>query len=308
MASIPRPTYVLCAALLLAGLNGCTAERTATPPPASPGPSSPEPSSPTRDVDAEESTSRPAAGPTTTSADDRATAACRGSERRAVRGVEFPLQQTIDDVMRSTSGASSDAAARVRARAEWAERTVLEQCDRPTAAMRSFARVADRRGRAGLGPEDLDAVMSAYSTWARSVGLGDTARALSLSLDQCRAVQDRVVASYRTWWRWSATGRVWWLELTFRNTLARGLFATLSGRARVTSPGPGPRALEWGASSGDYATVPPGTSRHLVRLGSNGPYVATGPSDGLRVEDVVVSTDLPDRGSWWCSLPVPERS
>ncbi|QIK65466.1 hypothetical protein G7072_03145 [Nocardioides sp. HDW12B] len=314
MLSPLRPTGALCAAMLLVGLvglSGCTAEGPATPPPAGPETSAeprtsagPESPSPTRDVDGGESSSGTAAGPP--SADDRESAACRRSERRAVRGVEFPLQQTIDDVMRSPSGASSAAAARVRARAAWVERTVLGQCSRPSAAARDFVRVAGGRGRTALGSDDLDAVMSAYSTWARSVGFGSTASALSRGLHECRAVQDRASASYRTWWRRSGTGRVWWLELTFRNDLPRRLFATLSGRARVSSPGSA--VLEWGASSGDHATVPRGTSRHLVRLGSNGPYVGTGPSEVLLVEEVVVSTDLPGRASWWCSLPVPERS
>lgn len=228
------------------------------------------------------------------------------------------MQQAIDDVMRSTSGASGDAADRVRARAAWAESTVLETCDRPTQPVRDFARVARQRTQADLGSDGLDAVMRSYATWARSVGFGDVTRALSVSLERCRAVQRRVDASYRTWWRWSERGRVWWLELTFRNDLTRGLFTSLSGRMRVTRPGPQPsgapggagrgRTLEWGASSGDNATVPPGTSRHLVRVESNTPYVTTGPTAALRVEDVVVTADLPGRGSWWCSLPVPERS
>ena len=217
------------------------------------------------------------------------------------------MQRSIDEVMRSTSGVSAEAAARVKARAERVERTILERCDRPTSAMRTYVRVVRQRTMDELGSAGLDAVMSAYSAWAQSVGVEDVASELSNSLERCRMLKGRVHASYRTWWRWSETGRDWWIELTFHNGLPRALLGTLSGRARVAYGGNEPAEIRhWGASSVDYAPIRRGTSRFLVWAGANGPYVATGPSGTLRVEDVEVSTTPPGARSWWCSLPVPE--
>jgi hypothetical protein len=232
--------------------------------------------------------------------------------------MEFATQRVVDEVMRATTGMSEAAADLLRKHVGRAAQTVLGQCARPSAAMADYLRVVRQRSRSALGPDDLDAVMTAYSAWAGSVGAGKVTQALTDALEDCRLIQTKLDASYRTWWRRSETGRVWWLELRFHNGFSRGLFATLSGRARVTQMSgrsgrsadgvPRAQTLQWGAGSGDYAPIPPGSSRHLVRLWGNGPYVTTGPSGTFRVENVEVSTDLLRARSWWCSLQVPECS
>jgi hypothetical protein len=74
--------------------------------------------------------------------------------------------------------------------------------------------------------------MSAYSGWAESVGAGNVTRKLTTALKECRRINLHVQASYRVWWRWSDTGREWWIELTFRTLLRRPWSATMSGRAQ----------------------------------------------------------------------------
>ena len=303
MVPTRRSAYVMCVTLLLGGVQGCTANENPSAPAARP-----EASPSTGDDSAEERKRTPGASTSPgASPSDPGTAECLARQRRAVQGMAFSMQQSIDEVMRSTDGVSADAAARVKARAERVERTLLKRCDRPTTAMRTYVRVVRQRTMDKLGSAGLDAVMSAYSAWAQSVGVEDVASELSNSLERCRMLRGSVHASYRTWWRWSDTGRDWWIELTFHNGLPRAWTATLSGRARMSYGGDGRGEIRrWGASSADYATVRRGTSHYLVWLGANGPYVATGPSGTLRVEDVGVSMDLPGARSWWCSLPVPE--
>jgi hypothetical protein len=230
---------------------------------------------------------------------------------------EFRMQQAIDALMGSTTRVSAGAAHRVGARAERVRDAVMEQCLQPSAAMAAYVRISRQHSAGVLSHRELDAVLSAYGSWARSVGAGQVVEHLRGSLRACRALQRGVHISHRVWWSWTDTGRLWWIELAFRNDLPRGLFATLSGRVRVSDltgqriwwPPAGPRragVMTWGGSSGDYATIRPGISRHLVGLGA-GPYVATGPDGSFEVERVEVSVDVPGRW-WWCTLPVPERS
>lgn len=150
-----RSAFVLCVALLLGGVQGCTSNE--------------RPSAPAARSEASPSTlgasSSPGASP-----GDPGSAECLARERRAVQGIASSMQHSIDAVMRSISGVSVDAAARVKVRAERAERTILERCDRPSTAMRRYLRVVRQRTTEELGSDDLDAVMSTYSAWAQSVG------------------------------------------------------------------------------------------------------------------------------------------
>ena len=307
-----RLRHALCAGLLLSGTQGCVASE--APLAASPTSETPA-STATASVDPQQAPS----DATSTAAPDPGqpvTAACLVRERRAAAATEFRVQLAFDDLMRSTNGVSRDAAQRVAAQVDRAETVVLEDCDRPSATMRTFLRVARQRSSDAFTSNDLDAMMSAYSRWARSVGVPGVTRRLTNALEACRTLNGRVQVSYRTWWRWSGTGREWWIELTFHSGLRRAWTATLSGRVRAThlngrstsSTGKdsGASVVQWGASSYDYATVSPGTSHYLVVLDANDPYVATGPTGTFRVEDVQVSTES-GMGSWWCSLPVPER-
>jgi hypothetical protein len=239
------------------------------------------------------------------------------TRRAALLGCVVAPQKATDDLMRSTSGVSAGAAARVAARAKLARRAVSQQCDRPSAAMRNYLRVAQHRSRAVLSHQDLDAVMSAYSVWVRSVGAGDVAQKLRRAQQGCRTLKRQVHLSYRVWWRWNEVGRVWWIQLTYRNGLARSLDGSLYGRVRVTDlmgerfwwRGRYRRSglLTWGGSSADFAVIRPGTSQQLVAPGAD-PYVATGPLGDFEVENVEVTVGVPGLRSWWCSLPVPEKS
>lgn len=159
--------------------------------------------------------------------------------------------------------------------------------------------------------------MDAYARWAATVGEPDVALNLRRSQDGCRALQRQVKVTYRVWWSWHGTGRTWWIELTYRNRLARTLTATLFGDVRVTglvgqkvwTPHGERRSgvLQWGASSADYGPIRPGESGQLVLLGDD-PYVSTTADGTFRVEDVGVSTNIPGIRAAWCSLPVPESS
>ena len=84
----------------------------------------------------------------------------------------------------------------------------------------------------------------------------------------------RVDASYRTWWRWTETGKAWWVDITLDNRTGKVLDGGMDGRAMVTkmledppasedgpNPGPGKDAiLSWGGSSAEIIELQPGTT------------------------------------------------
>lgn len=242
---------------------------------------------------------------------------CRSRERATVRRVAYPMQKATDDLMRSLDDASVVAARRVAARAHLSRRWVLEHCDRLSTEMRQYLRVASRRSDDALSYRDLRAVMNAYTAWAEAVGEGKVAHDLRRSQQGCRELKRKVDASYRVWWRWTQTGRTWWIELRFRSRLTRTLHTSLDGRVRVThlvgervwSPRGYRRAgvMTWGGSSADLAVIRPGESRQLVAPGAD-PYVSVASDGVFSVERVEVTVGIPGLRSWWCSLPVPEGS
>ena len=295
------------ASLLLVALQGCTEDQTSTKPPRSGVSMSSADASPDR---TDPSSSVPS---TAVSTPARAGAtACLAQERRAASGVAYRLQG-VDRALGSSTGSSVGAGQRVEDEAELAEQAVVKVCDRLSAAMRTFLRVTHQRSSDGLTPDDLDAVVSAFAAWGRSVGADNATRETVSAFHGCRTLRDGLTTSYQAWWRWNGTGRDWWVELTFRNELRRTLHASLRGRARIThgsgsSTPPGSdrrsRTLQWGASSWDYATIPPGTSRHVLPLGPDYDYryVATGPSETLHVLDAGVSVQSDAAGL--CEVPV----
>ena len=85
--------------------------------------------------------------------------------------------------------------------------------------------------------------------------------------------------SNRVWWGWTATGRVWWVELTWDNRTGHPVGGSIDGDVRVTGllpdafgwsaqaarSGPGHKGrIGWGGSSADFVEVAPGTSRQVV--------------------------------------------
>lgn len=130
----------------------------------------------------------------------------------------------------------------------------------------------------------------------------------------CGELHRNVTGSYRLLWRWTDTGREWWVEMQFRSAFMRPLFGEYAGRVRVTGLQdndwhPARRhgravVLGWGGSSGDSGSIPPGESRTLVYQGVD-PYVATRPDGVVTVEDAGVTVW---QGRRWCGLPMPERS
>jgi hypothetical protein len=304
-----RFSGALCTALLLGGIQGCTAEEAPT---SSVAENENAGSGAAASSDPRNPPPPPSAVP---NSGEQGTVACVARERHVAEEIEFRMQQAVDAVMDSESGISLAAGRRIAAVTDRIETTVLRRCDRLSPAMRTFVRVARRESSDGLTSIDLDVVLAAYSGWGRSVGT-PSVTSVKKALRDCRRLKQRIRASYRTWWRWTDTGREWWIELTVHNGLHRSWTATLFGRARVTDPA-GPAVpstnqdidatlVEWGASSRDYATVPPGTSRHLIAL-SDHAYLATGPSGTLQVDDAGVSMRAGVR-AWWCELPVPESS
>jgi hypothetical protein len=242
--------------------------------------------------------------------------ACRDRQQDVVVGSAYPMQKAIDDVMSSASRASSVGARRVAARAEIARSEVLERCDRVPPAMRPYLAAAHGVGRS-LTQEELKAVMAPYASWAKATGQAPTARKLLRAERGCRIILRHVTASYRVWWRWTDSERVWWIELSFDSDLDRTLAASLDGEVRATgltrskvwTPQGYSTAgvLTWGGSSADDAVVRPGLTRKLVAP-SAGPYVITARDGSFEVQRVAISVGVPGTQSWWCSLPVPERS
>lgn len=247
---------------------------------------------------------------------DAETERCLDRQQAMVIGIAYPLQKATDDLMQSASGASPVGARRVAARAEITRAKVLERCDRVPPAMRPYLSAA--RGVGGdLTQEDLTAVMAGYASWAEATGQASTAKKLLRAQRGCRVIQRHVTVSYRVWWRWNDTERVWWIELTFDSDLDRSLAASLDGRVRATGltrskvwTPKGYRSageLTWGGSSADDAVVRPGLTRKLVAPVA-GPYVYTARDGIFEVRRVTISVGVPGLRSWWCSLPVPERS
>lgn len=141
-------------------------------------------------------------------------------------------------------------------------------------------RVADKRfvrrigahTRVALTLRDVERLAAARIRWAFATGQGDLVRRDARELRQCRALWRELDLSYRVWWRWTETGRAWWLVLDSDNRTGRRLWAATGGRVHVSGldlrEGQGlepPVRLVWGGSSSDSVYLPRG--RFSQRIG-----------------------------------------
>jgi hypothetical protein len=141
-----------------------------------------------------------------------------------------------------------------------------------------------------------------------------------LRVHACRAFKREFSVSHRVWWRWTETGKAWWIELTFDNRTSRGSYGGTDGSVRVTGlledpfgwgpadQGPGRPGVEhWGGSSADYLAPPRGVTRQIVAPGIDQDVHTT--ADGtIEITRINVYLAAPGSGEDSCLLPVPERS
>ena len=137
------------------------------------------------------------------------------------------------------------------------------------------------------------------------------------ALDFCRRhFFPRFEASYRIWWRWTETGKAWWVDLTLHNRLGKVLDGGMGGSARVTNmledppgwergpePGPGRNAtLHWGGSSAEVLELRPGTTT-LTAAPDIDTDIHTTADGTFRVSEMTLG--LTPRGEGFgCSPPV----
>ena len=102
---------------------------------------------------------------------------------------------------------------------------------------------------------------SATHNWTRSsrpgcaggpaVGAPESARHEIRDLESCRQeFFPRFDASYRIWWKWTDTGKAWWVDLAFDNRTGKVLDGSMGGTARVTKMLEDPFGWEHGPKPG----------------------------------------------------------
>lgn len=277
----------------------------------------------------------PAAGPTTATTEPTSTApapspaaedtatrddACLVAQVRAVKRLR--TWKAVGAVTSSETGVSAAAARWVREDAGRAAAEVEAACGNLPAPTRRYVRDLRRPTAAGLGHAQLDEVLAAWLRWGKAVDLEQPAERAIRELQACRGLMRDLSVSHRVWWRWTATGRAWWVELTWDNRTGRTVSGELFGEVRVTgllpdrfgwsasaaSAGPGRTGTEgWGGSSADGAWVRPGVSRQVLAPGADQDVHTT--EDGtFTVTDNTVFLYVPGPGLNTCLLPVPEES
>lgn len=245
---------------------------------------------------------------------------CSRAQRREIEEVSFDLiVEPNDEVTSSLSGSSDRAADLVRTRVPRVAEKMRKVCGFAPSGMAELLRVARRTG-ASLDDRGVDAVVAGYLRWADSVGHGAAARAKAQVVNECREFLRDFSASYRVWWRWTDTGRAWWVELTFDNRTGRTVAGSMDGAATASRaqewdfiserPVRGSFAdahFAWGGSSADYFHAPPGVSQQLVAP-STGTDVFTSSDGKLEVDEAELHGGGLDQPGWGCAIPVPEAS
>jgi hypothetical protein len=167
-----------------------------------------------------------------------------------------------------------------------------------------------------FGTRTIDRVLAGWLRWGAAVGAPRDPQAAIDNLNRCRTdLYPRVDASYRIWWRWTDTGKAWWIELTIDNRTGKTLWGGMDGYAEATEglddpfggapPAPGPGrdlSLTWGGSSADILEVRPGTQGILIAPDAD-TDVHTAANGALTVTDLNV--DLATEAMRYsCSIPV----
>jgi hypothetical protein len=319
-----RMLSTACATVLLAcgGLVGCTSRAdldgsTSSPlPPSSSGSGTREPANP-----APGSTAPGTAGPaeTTTGTGAAGDVPCAGDQRRALW--RMPMFEVTFPVTASTTGFSTVAGRRAREDAARTAERLRAACGFVPPAARRYVREVRRLTATAFDYRKLELLLQARLQWARTVDRERSAARDLRELRSCRALKDDVTVSWRVWWRWTETGRAWWVELTWDNRTGKTVVAaTLKGAARVTgllpdafgwsakasSTGPGRHEpIGWGGSSSDTAWIKPGRSRLIIAPGAD-QDVHTTATGTFHVTDVEVQVYSPAAGI--CAVPVPPTS
>jgi hypothetical protein len=244
---------------------------------------------------------------------------CSTAERRAARNIW--LWEVTSDFTSSPTGYSSRARAGAVKHTAKAEERLRDKCDGRVspafARFRNEIRAATEAPR--FGNRQLDRVLAAWLRWGSAVGEPDAARGQIRELERCRQeFFPRFDASYRIWWKWTDTGKAWWIDLYFDNRTGKVLDGGMSGVAKAThhlddpfgweqgpKTGPGKDAtLWWGGSSADFLELRPGMSTEHIAPDADLDVHTT--SDGtFRVVEMSVGLDI--RGErYGCSPPVPQ--
>jgi hypothetical protein len=215
------------------------------------------------------------------------------------------------------------AADTVRKHTTKAERRLLQKCDgRTPPAFRQFATaIQPTLATDRFGNPQLDKVLAAWLRWGSAVGAPEAARREIRDLESCRReFFPRFDASYRTWWKWTETGKAWWVDITFDNRTGKVLDGDMGGTAAVTKmlpdpfgwedgpkPGPGRNAtLSWGGSSAEVLELQPGTTT-LGAAPDIDQDVHTTADGTFRVTEMTVGVTA--RGErYGCSPPVRPES
>jgi hypothetical protein len=196
---------------------------------------------------------------------------------------------------------------------------LIERCDgrTPPGFNRFFRNLRQGSADPRFGDSQLNKVLAAWLRWGTAVGEPGSARQTISELRSCRRkVLPGFDASYQTWWRWTSTGKAWWVDITFDNRTGRALGGGAFGKAKVTgrlqdpfgwegtaSPGPGEDAdLRWGASSFDSFSAPPGTT--VWRVAPDADHDVHTTADGeVQVTEMTVYV-RPSNGGFDCATPV----
>ena len=197
---------------------------------------------------------------------------CLNAERRAAR--DYWLWEAVGEVTRSLSGSSVKARETVAKHTAKVERRLQDRCGgRAPAAFTQFSNDIQPVIATGrFGNRQLDQVLRAWLRWGSAVGAPEAASREIRVLASCRRFFPRFDASYRIWWKWTETGKAWWLQITFDNRTGKSVGGSMGGTAKVTNvledpfgwargpkAGPGKDAiLRWGGSSADFVVLKPG--------------------------------------------------
>jgi hypothetical protein len=302
-----RPAAAVLALVCVALLPGCEADGGDAGEPAASAPSStatPEEAATTTDAASE--------APGTSSAE------CEGAERRAARNIW--LWEAVREVTGAPAGVSDDARDTVAKHTEKAATKLRAACGgrAPQAFERFSATVRPILAKDQIGNHELDRVLVAWVRWGTAAGAPESPLRELRDLDACRReFFPRFTASHRVWWKWTDTGKAWWVEITFDNRTGKVLDGGMGGMARATNlledpfgwekgpkPGPGKDArLSWGGSSAEVLELQPGVTELTAAPDIDNDVHTT--ADGtFRVTELTVG--LGPRGErYQCSPPVP---
>ena len=246
----------------------------------------------------------------------RREADCLRAERSGARRIW--LWKAVEEVTASPTGYSVKARSTVAKHTTKVEQRLQDSCGgRAPAAFRQFSSDIHELMAAGrFGNRQLDKVLRAWLRWGSAVGAPEAASREIRVLASCRQFFAQFDAAYRIWWKWTETGKAWWLQITFDNRTGKSVGGEMGGTAKVTKlledpfgwaggpkPGPGKDAiLSWGGSSADFVALKPGKTVQDVAPDADLDVHTT--ADGtLRVTEIDVAL-YPGRARYWCSPPV----